>query len=46
MFAATAAGIYGKVEDAQKSDDLLDSNFEYEPNHKNAEAYQKFTLSM
>lgn len=40
MFAATAAGIYGKVEDAQKA---MTSGFafEYEPNHKNAEAYQK-----
>ncbi|KAA6330083.1 Ribulokinase [termite gut metagenome] len=39
MFAATAAGIYNKVEDAQQA---MTSGFasEYTPNAKNAEAYQ------
>ncbi|KAA6352584.1 Ribulokinase [termite gut metagenome] len=39
MFAATAAGIYNKVEDAQRA---MTSGFasEYTPNAKNAEAYQ------
>ena len=39
MFAATAAGIYAKVEDAQKA---MSSGFakEYTPNAKNAAAYQ------
>lgn len=39
MFAATAAGVYGKVEDAQKA---MNSGFanEYQPNAENAKAYQ------
>lgn len=39
MFAATAAGIYAKVEDAR---DNMNSGFEkeYEPNPKNVKAYQ------
>ena len=40
MFAATAAGIYAKVEDAQKA---MNSGFanEYKPNPENAAAYKK-----
>ena len=38
MFAATAAGLYGKVEDAQKA---MNSGFthEYHPNQENVDAY-------
>lgn len=40
MFAATAAGVYEKVEDAQKA---MNSGFdkEYTPNKENAKAYQE-----
>lgn len=40
MFAATAAGLYNKVEDAQKA---MNSGFakEYEPNATNAKAYEE-----
>ena len=40
MFAATAAGVYAKVEDAQKA---MSSGFarEYLPNAKNAKAYEE-----
>lgn len=40
MFAATAAGIYKKIEDAQQA---MNSGFahEYQPNPKNATAYQE-----
>jgi L-ribulokinase len=40
MFAATAAGVYKKVEDAQKA---MNSGFakEYTPNKENAKAYQE-----
>lgn len=40
MFAATAAGVYSTVQDAQKA---MNSGFafEYEPNEKNVEAYKK-----
>ncbi len=40
MFAATAAGVYAKVEDAQKA---MNSGFakEYQPNPENAKAYQE-----
>ncbi len=40
MFAATAAGVYSKVEDAQKA---MNSGFanEYQPNAENAKAYQE-----
>lgn len=40
MFAATAAGIYTKVEDAQKA---MNSGFanEYRPNTENAAAYKE-----
>lgn len=40
MFAATAAGVYKKVEDAQ---DAMNSGFakEYIPNNENAKAYQE-----
>lgn len=40
MFAATAAGIYSKVEDAQQA---MNSGFahEYHPNPENAKAYQE-----
>ncbi len=39
MFAATAAGVYSKVEDAQQA---MNSGFakEYQPNRANAEAYK------
>ena len=39
MFAATAAGLYAKIEDAQHS---MSSGFafEYKPNEANAAAYQ------
>ncbi len=39
MFAATAAGVYSKVEDAQKA---MNSGFakEYQPNAENAKVYQ------
>lgn len=40
MFAATAAGVYPTVQDAQKA---MNSGFafEYEPNEKNVESYKK-----
>lgn len=40
MFAATAAGIYTKVEDAQKARNSGFAN-EYRPNAENAAAYKE-----